>query len=222
MGLQCRRLGKHILSLLSYPEHSNYSQKEPNDLSFHAGDIIDIISETNADWWTGKINGRQGLFPSNYVEKLASRAPSPINARPIPVPAPPQRSEPSYSRAPSYSTPPPPFPNHNAYSSPPPPQHWQPPQGPPPQPYGGYHQPPPIMNEKQQQQVVYAQPPPPQVQIQAPPPQEPKKSKFGGLGNTVSTPFLCAQWQPLIDCFTSNSLLLQPLAVSGLEQVRSL
>lgn len=188
MGLQCRRLGKQILSLLSSHEHLHYSQKEPNDLSFHAGDILEIISETNADWWTGKINGRQGLFPSNYVEKLASRAPSPINARPIPVPAPPQRSELSYSRAPSYSTPPPPFPNHNAYSSPPPPQHWQPPHGPPPQPYGGYHQPPPIMNEKQQQQVVYAQPPPPQVQIQAPPPQEPKKSKFGGLGNTVSTP----------------------------------
>lgn len=41
-----------------------------------AGDIIDIIDETNADWWTGRNGGKQGLFPSNYVQKLHSE-PSP-------------------------------------------------------------------------------------------------------------------------------------------------
>lgn len=30
------------------------------------------MEETNADWWTGKVNGRRGLFPSNYVEKMSS------------------------------------------------------------------------------------------------------------------------------------------------------
>ena len=35
-----------------------------------AGDIIDIVEETNADWWTGRNEGKKGLFPSNYVQKL--------------------------------------------------------------------------------------------------------------------------------------------------------
>jgi hypothetical protein len=44
--------------------------KEPNDLTMSVGDVIDVIEETNADWWTGRNRGKQGLFPSNYVEKL--------------------------------------------------------------------------------------------------------------------------------------------------------
>lgn len=44
--------------------------KEPNDLTMSSGDIIDIIEETNTDWWTGRNKGRQGLFPSTYIEKL--------------------------------------------------------------------------------------------------------------------------------------------------------
>jgi len=35
-----------------------------------AGDVIDIVEETNADWWTGRNGGKNGLFPSNYVQKL--------------------------------------------------------------------------------------------------------------------------------------------------------
>lgn len=33
-----------------------------------------MIEETNADWWTGRFNGKQGLFPSNHVEKISSAA----------------------------------------------------------------------------------------------------------------------------------------------------
>lgn len=49
--------------------------QERNDLSFSSGEIIEVIDETNSDWWTGKCRGRQGLFPSNYVEKIDSSAP---------------------------------------------------------------------------------------------------------------------------------------------------
>lgn len=44
--------------------------KDPNDLAISVGDIIDIVEETNADWWSGRNRGKQGLFPSNYVQKL--------------------------------------------------------------------------------------------------------------------------------------------------------
>jgi hypothetical protein len=49
--------------------------KEPDDLSFSVGDIIEIVQETNQDWWMGKVNGRQALFPSNYVEKIDTASP---------------------------------------------------------------------------------------------------------------------------------------------------
>ncbi|KAI9673012.1 MAG: hypothetical protein M1817_003176 [Caeruleum heppii] len=43
---------------------------QPGDLSFKKGDIIDIVKRTEStnDWWTGKVDGREGIFPSNYVE----------------------------------------------------------------------------------------------------------------------------------------------------------
>jgi len=55
----------------------NENGQDPDDLSFTAGDIIEIVEETNADWWMGRVNGKQALFPSAYVEK--------INSTPIPV-----------------------------------------------------------------------------------------------------------------------------------------
>lgn len=37
-------------------------------LDFFANDIITVVQEDNSGWWTGEIDGRRGLFPSNYVE----------------------------------------------------------------------------------------------------------------------------------------------------------
>lgn len=51
-----------------YNEHA----QDPRDLSFSPGDIIDVLNETNVDWWEGRFNGRVGLFPSNHVEKTTS------------------------------------------------------------------------------------------------------------------------------------------------------
>jgi hypothetical protein len=38
-----------------------YNEKgaEP-DLSFAPGDTIEVLERTNGDWWTGRVNGRQG------------------------------------------------------------------------------------------------------------------------------------------------------------------
>ncbi|PFH53132.1 hypothetical protein AMATHDRAFT_1556 [Amanita thiersii Skay4041] len=64
----------------------NEDRGEPNDLSFSAGDIIEIVEEVNADWWMGRIRGKQALFPSNYVEKLPPGAPvnsAPVSEKPV-------------------------------------------------------------------------------------------------------------------------------------------
>ncbi|KAF8746263.1 hypothetical protein AX14_000061 [Amanita brunnescens Koide BX004] len=41
------------------------------DLSFSAGDRIELVERTASaeDWWTGRLNGRQGVFPGNYVQE---------------------------------------------------------------------------------------------------------------------------------------------------------
>ncbi|KAJ7178859.1 SH3 domain-containing protein [Mycena crocata] len=52
----------------------NEDGRDADDLSFSAGDIIEVVKEENADWWMGKINGKQALFPSAYVEKIAAPA----------------------------------------------------------------------------------------------------------------------------------------------------
>ncbi|KAI8328511.1 hypothetical protein BC941DRAFT_444823 [Chlamydoabsidia padenii] len=44
--------------------------EQEGDLSFNENDIITIVqkSDSQDDWWTGKIGSRQGVFPANYVQ----------------------------------------------------------------------------------------------------------------------------------------------------------
>ncbi|KAJ7722727.1 SH3 domain-containing protein [Mycena maculata] len=63
----------------------NENGQDADDLSFSAGDIIEVVKEENADWWMGKVNGKQALFPSAYVEKIAAPVPnSPPAGRNLP------------------------------------------------------------------------------------------------------------------------------------------
>ncbi|XP_068131635.1 unconventional myosin-Ie [Hyperolius riggenbachi] len=47
-----------------------YDAQDTDELSFNANDIIEIIKEDNSGWWTGRLRGKQGLFPNNYVTKI--------------------------------------------------------------------------------------------------------------------------------------------------------
>ncbi|KAF9357048.1 hypothetical protein BGX34_009621 [Mortierella sp. NVP85] len=50
----------------------DYDAQQEGDLSFKKDDRIEIVERTDSaqDWWTGKLNGRQGVFPGNYVQEL--------------------------------------------------------------------------------------------------------------------------------------------------------
>ncbi|KAJ8706800.1 hypothetical protein PYW07_012878 [Mythimna separata] len=50
--------------IAAYP----YLSQEPGDLTFEAGERIEVIRR-DGDWWTGRIGIRTGIFPSNYVTK---------------------------------------------------------------------------------------------------------------------------------------------------------
>jgi amphiphysin len=47
----------------------DYEAQAEGDLSFSAGDRIEIVTKTDStsDWWTGRLDGREGSFPANYV-----------------------------------------------------------------------------------------------------------------------------------------------------------
>ncbi|CAJ1049206.1 unconventional myosin-Ie isoform X2 [Xyrichtys novacula] len=47
-----------------------YDAQDTDELSFNADDVIDIIKEDQSGWWTGRLRGKQGLFPNNYVTKI--------------------------------------------------------------------------------------------------------------------------------------------------------
>jgi len=47
----------------------NYVAQEGDELTLRKGDLITIIKE-HPDWWEGELNGKVGVFPANYVQKV--------------------------------------------------------------------------------------------------------------------------------------------------------
>ncbi|XP_027005416.1 myosin IEb [Tachysurus fulvidraco] len=47
-----------------------YDAQDTDELSFNADDIIDILNEDPSGWWYGRLRGREGMFPGNYVQKI--------------------------------------------------------------------------------------------------------------------------------------------------------
>ncbi|XP_033123994.1 unconventional myosin-Ie-like [Anneissia japonica] len=47
-----------------------YDAQDTDELTFNTGDVFYILKEDDSGWWRGKLKGREGLFPSNYIEKI--------------------------------------------------------------------------------------------------------------------------------------------------------
>eukprot|EP00300_Choanocystis_sp_HF-7_P021321 c20764_g1_i3.p1 GENE.c20764_g1_i3~~c20764_g1_i3.p1 ORF type:complete len:851 (+),score=192.87 c20764_g1_i3:64-2616(+) len=62
----------------------DYEATEDEYMSIRAGDIIDIVTKDDSGWWEGKFNGKQGFFPSNYVEEITAPAPTSTPTPPAP------------------------------------------------------------------------------------------------------------------------------------------
>ncbi|KAG5983086.1 hypothetical protein E4U55_000842 [Claviceps digitariae] len=50
----------------------DYEADDRTSLSFHQGDIIQVITQLDSGWWDGVINGVRGWFPSNYCQPISS------------------------------------------------------------------------------------------------------------------------------------------------------
>jgi len=151
-----------------YPGASNYralwgyneNGQEAKNLTFNTGDVIQVIDKSDPNWWTGRLYGREGLFPSSYVESIPAGPQSQLQR-----PPPPQNF-------PNFPTGPHPYPQQLQYG-PPPPGNMYPPNSMPFQ-KGSY---PPFQGP----------PPPPGPVVMVNPQNPPKKQGLlsGNLGNTL-------------------------------------
>nr|XP_020024297.1 CD2-associated protein [Castor canadensis] len=48
----------------------DYIPQNEDELELKVGDIIDINEEVEEGWWSGTLNNKLGLFPSNFVKEL--------------------------------------------------------------------------------------------------------------------------------------------------------
>ncbi|XP_023597091.1 intersectin-1 isoform X2 [Trichechus manatus latirostris] len=53
-------LGEEFIAMYTY------ESSEQGDLTFQQGDVI-LVTKKDGDWWTGTVDDRSGVFPSNYV-----------------------------------------------------------------------------------------------------------------------------------------------------------
>ncbi|KYM95106.1 Myosin-Ie, partial [Cyphomyrmex costatus] len=48
----------------------NYEPKDLDELGLKEGDIVEVLKKHEGGWWHGRLKGKTGLFPANYVEKI--------------------------------------------------------------------------------------------------------------------------------------------------------
>uniref|UniRef100_A0A3B3S449 Intersectin-1 n=1 Tax=Paramormyrops kingsleyae TaxID=1676925 RepID=A0A3B3S449_9TELE len=54
----------------------DYTAQNDDELPFSKGQVINVLSKDDPDWWRGELNGAMGLFPSNYVKLTTETDPS--------------------------------------------------------------------------------------------------------------------------------------------------
>lgn len=59
----------------------SYRENKPDELTLAVGDVIEIFEEVEEGWWRGKLNGKVGVFPSNFVEITESASPTSANRK---------------------------------------------------------------------------------------------------------------------------------------------
>jgi son of sevenless len=49
----------------------DYQSTDDASLSFHRGDIIEVLTRLETGWWDGLLGEERGWFPSNYVDVIS-------------------------------------------------------------------------------------------------------------------------------------------------------
>ncbi|XP_045566451.1 SH3 domain-containing kinase-binding protein 1 isoform X4 [Salmo salar] len=54
----------------------SYVPQNEDELELKIGDVIHILGEVEEGWWEGSLNGKTGMFPSNFTRELEDTPPS--------------------------------------------------------------------------------------------------------------------------------------------------
>uniref|UniRef100_A0A670YH83 SH3 domain-containing kinase-binding protein 1 n=1 Tax=Pseudonaja textilis TaxID=8673 RepID=A0A670YH83_PSETE len=49
----------------------SYMPQNEDELELKVGDIIEVVGEVEEGWWEGVLNGKTGMFPSNFIKELS-------------------------------------------------------------------------------------------------------------------------------------------------------
>ena len=71
----------------------SYAADNIDELSLEPGQIVEVLAEEEEGWWRGKMGGKEGVFPSNFVE-IIEEATEPTKPAVTSQPPPPQQSAP--------------------------------------------------------------------------------------------------------------------------------
>uniref|UniRef100_A0A669BRT5 Osteoclast-stimulating factor 1 n=1 Tax=Oreochromis niloticus TaxID=8128 RepID=A0A669BRT5_ORENI len=55
----------------------SYVPQHEDELELKIGDVIEIISEVEEGWWEGVLNGKTGMFPSNFTKEILTDSETP-------------------------------------------------------------------------------------------------------------------------------------------------
>ncbi|XP_056155284.1 SH3 domain-containing kinase-binding protein 1 [Lampris incognitus] len=55
----------------------SYMPQNEDELELKIGDIIEVIAEVEEGWWEGVLNGKTGMFPSNFTKEILPEADRP-------------------------------------------------------------------------------------------------------------------------------------------------
>ncbi|XP_077365279.1 SH3 domain-containing kinase-binding protein 1 isoform X2 [Festucalex cinctus] len=78
----------------------SYVPQHEDELELKIGDIIEIVAEVEEGWWEGVLNGKSGMFPSNFTKEILlddGDGPSAVTTAPAPD-APASQEEPRVGR----------------------------------------------------------------------------------------------------------------------------
>jgi hypothetical protein len=48
----------------------SYTPQNEDELRLEVDDVIDVMGEEEEGWWKGRLKGRVGVFPANFVKLL--------------------------------------------------------------------------------------------------------------------------------------------------------
>ena len=70
----------------------SYTAENEDELSLALGDVVEILGDDEEGWWRGRVNGKEGVFPCNFVEPIPEEEEPPpytnlIDTNPPPAPS---------------------------------------------------------------------------------------------------------------------------------------